>query len=89
MGACMSSGGIEVTEEDKRLHREAEKSLREVRSSMSPSLTLVSSLSLTIGEGQDGSTSQGPPPWLWRFRKIHNPEANAAYPPSPFLLAGD
>ncbi len=31
MGACMSSGGIEVSEEDKRLHREAEKSLRDVR----------------------------------------------------------
>lgn len=31
MGACMSSGGIEVSEEDKRLHREAEKSLKEVR----------------------------------------------------------
>ena len=30
MGACMSSGG-DMTEEDKRLHREAEKSLREVR----------------------------------------------------------
>lgn len=30
MGACMSSSTFEVTEEDKRLHREAEKSLREV-----------------------------------------------------------
>ena len=32
MGACMSSSnpGIEVTEEDKRLHREAEKALKEV-----------------------------------------------------------
>lgn len=34
MGACMSSqnSGIEVSEEDKRLHREAEKALKEVRS---------------------------------------------------------
>ena len=31
MGACMSSGSIDVSEEDKRLHREAEKSLKEVR----------------------------------------------------------
>ena len=31
MGACMSSGGVDVSEEDKRLHREAEKSLKEVR----------------------------------------------------------
>lgn len=33
MGACMSSpsSGIEVSEEDKRLHREAEKALKEVR----------------------------------------------------------
>ena len=32
MGACMSSSnpGIEVSEEDKRMHREAEKALREV-----------------------------------------------------------
>ncbi len=30
MGACMSSGPIEVSEEDKRLHREAEKQLKEV-----------------------------------------------------------
>ncbi len=31
MGACMSSGGLEVSEEEKRLHREAEKNLKEVR----------------------------------------------------------
>jgi hypothetical protein len=37
MGACMSSSnpGIEVSEEDKRLHREAEKALKEVRPSLS------------------------------------------------------
>ena len=37
MGACMSSSnpGIEVSEEDKRLHREAEKALKEVRRSLS------------------------------------------------------
>lgn len=31
MGTCMSVGSIEVSEEDKRRHREAEKSLKEVR----------------------------------------------------------
>jgi hypothetical protein len=30
MGICISSGGIDVTEEDKKKHRMAEKSLREV-----------------------------------------------------------
>jgi hypothetical protein len=31
MGNCMSSGAAEVSDEDKRRHREAEKSLKEVR----------------------------------------------------------
>jgi guanine nucleotide-binding protein subunit alpha len=31
MGNCMSTGGIEVSDDDKRRHREAEKSLKEVR----------------------------------------------------------
>lgn len=31
MGNCMSAGSVEVSEEDKRRHREAEKSLKEVR----------------------------------------------------------
>lgn len=36
MGSCMSSpGGLEVSEMDKALHREAEKQLREVRASLS------------------------------------------------------
>lgn len=39
MGACMSSGGIEVTEEDKRRNREVEKNLREVR--VADSLTSI------------------------------------------------
>jgi guanine nucleotide-binding protein subunit alpha len=30
MGACLSSGGIEVSEEQKKLHREAEKQMKEV-----------------------------------------------------------
>ncbi len=30
MGACISSGGVEVTEADKALHRQAEKELKEV-----------------------------------------------------------
>lgn len=32
MGNCMSVGAIDVSDEDKRRHREAEKSLKEVRS---------------------------------------------------------
>ena len=31
MGNCMSAGSVEVSDEDKRKHREAEKSLKEVR----------------------------------------------------------
>ena len=31
MGNCMSAGSVEVSDEDKRRHREAEKSLKEVR----------------------------------------------------------
>lgn len=31
MGNCMSTGSVEVSDEDKRRHREAEKSLKEVR----------------------------------------------------------
>lgn len=30
MGACMSSGVVEVSEQDKQMHREAEKQLKEV-----------------------------------------------------------
>lgn len=31
MGACMSSGPVDISEEDKKRHKEAEKSLREAR----------------------------------------------------------
>lgn len=31
MGICMSATGIEVSDDDKRRHRDAEKSLKEVR----------------------------------------------------------
>ncbi|KAH9836650.1 heterotrimeric G protein alpha subunit 4 [Rhodofomes roseus] len=34
MGACMSSGPVDVSEEDKKRHKEAEKSLREARTTM-------------------------------------------------------
>lgn len=36
MGACFSSTGIDVSEEDRRLHREAEKNLKEVRIPVPP-----------------------------------------------------
>jgi len=56
MGACLSSGGVEVTDEEKRMHREVEKQMREV------SLLIViapCNLNDSIGESQDGFTSQG------------------------------
>lgn len=31
MGNCMSTSSVEVSDEDKRRHKEAEKSLKEVR----------------------------------------------------------
>lgn len=31
MGNCISAGSVEVSDEDKRKHREAEKSMKEVR----------------------------------------------------------
>jgi guanine nucleotide-binding protein subunit alpha, other len=39
MGACLSSGGIEVTEEEKKLHREAEKQMKEVSPNTTPSFS--------------------------------------------------
>ena len=66
MGACMSSSnpGIEVSEDDKRMHREAEKALKEVRpiccSSANSNFT-----SAVTGKIEDGLTGQGT-----RFRSI-------------------
>lgn len=60
MGACMSSGGIEVSEEDKRLHREAEKSLKEVRPIIFQRSTFTDASSLyPLGQAEDAEASQG------------------------------
>jgi len=60
MGACMSSSnpGIEVSEEDKRMHREAEKALKEVRR-MCCSLANSNLTSVVTGKIEDGLAGQG------------------------------
>ncbi|KAI0932808.1 hypothetical protein AcW1_000176 [Taiwanofungus camphoratus] len=61
MGACMSSGGIEVSEEDKRLHKEAEKSLKEAKARMSKQVKV-----LLLGSGDSGKSTI-----LKQMRLIH------------------
>ena len=58
MGSCMSvPAGLEVSEEDKMMHREAEKQLKEVRFNRSISLYTLTPPS--AGKGQDGIPGQG------------------------------
>ncbi|KAI0063228.1 heterotrimeric G protein alpha subunit 4 [Artomyces pyxidatus] len=61
MGLCMSTGGVEVTEDDKRLHREAEKSLREARTKLSSQVKV-----LLLGSGDSGKSTI-----LKQMRLIH------------------
>ncbi len=84
MGACMSSGAIEVSEEDKRLHREAEKSLKEVRVSLFVA-SKVLLISIFSGESEVSPPSQGPFTRFRGLREVDHPEANAPYPPCTLL----
>ncbi|CDO70956.1 hypothetical protein BN946_scf184829.g65 [Trametes cinnabarina] len=61
MGACMSSGGVEITEEEKRLHREAEKSLKEAKLKLSKQVKV-----LLLGSGDSGKSTI-----LKQMRLIH------------------
>ncbi|KAI0089980.1 heterotrimeric G protein alpha subunit 4 [Irpex rosettiformis] len=61
MGACMSSGQIEVSEEDKRLHREAEKQLKEAKAKMAHQVKV-----LLLGSGDSGKSTI-----LKQMRLIH------------------
>ena len=69
MGACISSSnpGIELSEEDKQMHRDAEKALKEVRRT-SCSLTNSNVTSVVTGKIEDGLASQGT-----KFRSIASP----------------
>ncbi|OBZ79496.1 Guanine nucleotide-binding protein alpha-2 subunit [Grifola frondosa] len=61
MGACMSSGVVEVSEEDKRMHREAEKSLKEAKAKLSKQVKV-----LLLGSGDSGKSTI-----LKQMRLIH------------------
>jgi guanine nucleotide-binding protein subunit alpha len=62
MGACLSAGsGAEVTEQDKRMHREAEKDLKEARAKMASQVKV-----LLLGSGDSGKSTI-----LKQMRLIH------------------
>lgn len=61
MGACMSSGSVQVSEEEKRLHRQAEKSLKEAKVKMAKQVKV-----LLLGSGDSGKSTV-----LKQMRLIH------------------
>jgi hypothetical protein len=62
MGACLSSAQADVSEEEKMLHREAEKCLKEVRffffNLFGGSISLPTAC--FAGQGENGDAGQGP-----------------------------
>jgi len=61
MGACLSTGGIEVSEEDKRKHREVEKDLKEAKIKLASQVKV-----LLLGSGDSGKSTI-----LKQMRLIH------------------
>ncbi|KAK0191997.1 guanine nucleotide-binding protein alpha-2 subunit [Armillaria mellea] len=61
MGACISSGGVEVTEADKALHKRAEKELKEAKAKMASQVKV-----LLLGSGDSGKSTV-----LKQMRFIH------------------
>ncbi|KAI9445579.1 heterotrimeric G protein alpha subunit 4 [Lactarius indigo] len=61
MGICMSAAAVEVSEDDKRRHREAEKSLKEAKQKLSSQVKV-----LLLGSGDSGKSTI-----LKQMRLIH------------------
>ncbi|ETW87715.1 hypothetical protein HETIRDRAFT_378879 [Heterobasidion irregulare TC 32-1] len=61
MGLCISSGPVDVTEEDKRRHREAEKALKDAKTKMNAQVKV-----LLLGSGDSGKSTI-----LKQMRLIH------------------
>ncbi|EPQ61288.1 heterotrimeric G-protein alpha subunit, GPA2-like protein [Gloeophyllum trabeum ATCC 11539] len=61
MGACMSSGGVEVSEEDKRRNKEVEKELKEAKAKLASQVKV-----LLLGSGDSGKSTI-----LKQMRLIH------------------
>ncbi|PBK60560.1 guanine nucleotide binding protein, alpha subunit [Armillaria solidipes] len=61
MGACLSSGGFEVTDTEKALHRRAEKELKEAKAKMATQVKV-----LLLGSGDSGKSTV-----LKQMRLIH------------------
>lgn len=61
MGACMSSGGVEVSDQDKALHRQAERELKDAKAKMANQVKV-----LLLGSGDSGKSTI-----LKQMRLIH------------------
>ncbi|KAI0271682.1 heterotrimeric G protein alpha subunit 4 [Gloeopeniophorella convolvens] len=61
MGSCMSTGGVEASDDDKRRHRDAEKSLKEAKQKLAQQVKV-----LLLGSGDSGKSTI-----LKQMRLIH------------------